>query len=480
MHVIEMIYFFARTVPDRRAIVQGNTVTTYRGLAEIIELIGERVDHLILNKHEPVGVCLANPLFTLATVFALLRNGYSAAPVNKPLLPHLAGAGIRSLIFDTEDQTISGGTNIWFDMSWLPGPRQAKMMRPYRKRAVENVGLHFFTSGTTGLPTKVVVPAAAVDQQCRYPLTFLAEAHQKVLVMAPVMGGFGFNWTCELLNIGKTAYLGSDPGVVLSLINQYGVEVLIASPLQALMLVQLKNKNPLYRTNSLEAIFISGGKIEADGIARVRSTLCRNIVRVYGITGLGRVAAMPVGPSDRAGMVPLPWVELEIVDGVGQRQPAGVEGRIRIRAQRLSENLKAVGPNEISGLRDGWVYPGDVGLLDDDGIIYLVGRTSDVINRGGKKVSGARIEEIVKELPEIRDAAACGVAGPSGLEEIWIAVVAGSGVDIDGVKQHLRRHKDVGIAPDQVFTVDHIPRGDLGKVQQHRLKEQLLALKKGA
>ena len=74
--------------------------------------------------------------------------------------------------------------------------------------------------------------------------------------------------------------------------------------------------------------------------------------------------------------------------------------------------------------------------------------------------------------------AACGVAGPSGLEELWIAVVADGEIDVEGIKQHLRTHNDVGIAPDEVFVVDHIPRGDRGKIQKYRLKELLLGLKR--
>ena len=95
------------------------------------------------------------------------------------------------------------------------------------------------------------------------------------------------------------------------------------------------------------------------------------------------------------------------------------------------------------------------------------------------KVSGNRIEEILRALPQIKEAAACGIIGPSGLEEIWIAVEANGSVNVGEIEEILRTHVDIGVAPDEVFVLDELPRGELGKVQKLRLKELLLN-RKGA
>jgi acyl-CoA synthetase (AMP-forming)/AMP-acid ligase II len=144
----------------------------------------------------------------------------------------------------------------------------------------------------------------------------------------------------------------------------------------------------------------------------------------------------------------------------------------------LIENLNVAEADRLSNVRDQWFYPGDIGSLTAEGILCVSGRSSEVINRGGVKVSGTRIEEILRALPNIKDAAACGVAGPSGLEEIWVAIVANGPVDIEGLKRHLNAHDDVKIAPYEVFMLDELPRGELGKVQKQRLKEFLLARKR--
>jgi acyl-coenzyme A synthetase/AMP-(fatty) acid ligase len=216
-----------------------------------------------------------------------------------------------------------------------------------------------------------------------------------------------------------------------------------------------------------------------EGIAHVRNSLCRNVFDYYSSTEASLAAFTAYGPgANTPGATVVPWAKLEIVDEAGRQLPAGAEGIVRVRTPALMENLKAAGPDRISSVRDDWFYPGDIGSLDDEGAFYLSGRNSDVINRGGIKVSGTLVEEIVRSFPKIREAAACGITGPSGLEELWIGVVADEPIDVEQIKMRLSEHTDIRIAPDEIILLDEIPRGELGKVQTPRLKELLLELKR--
>jgi acyl-coenzyme A synthetase/AMP-(fatty) acid ligase len=477
MHITDMIRYWARTDPNRPALIQPDLVTSYQALAIAIDSIGGRIAKMGFGPREVVGVALNNPSIFVATVFALLRDGKNAALLNRTLLPLLQPAGIRNLIYDVQGQILSGGKNVRFDPSWLAKPNTEHLADPDRR--VEGGDLVYFTSGTTGLPKKVVQTGAALRQLLSYPYTCASGPHQKMLIMPGQSTTFGFNRVCEVLNAGKTVCFAQDSALALALISLHNVDVVVASAVQALALVKAKKSHPGYRVDSIETLFVGGGNIAPESIASIRATLCRNVVNQYGSTEAGVVALTPFDVlNDRPGGVPLPWVELQIIDATGRQLPPGDEGHIRFRTPQLAANLAA--SDTMPNVRDGWFYPGDLGSLTADGVLRIHGRSSDVINRGGVKVSGARIEQILEGLPQVKEAAACGVLGPSGLEEIWIAIVPDGSVDTEEIKRALREHQDVLIAPDEVFLLDQLPRGELGKVQKFQLKELLLSRKKAA
>ena len=290
---------------------------------------------------------------------------------------------------------------------------------------------------------------------------------------------FGFNRACEILNAGKTVCFAPDSASALALISLFGVEVVVASATQALDLVKVTNRSAGFRVDSIAVFFVGGGQIARQGISSIRGALCQNVVNQYGSTEAGVVALTPYDEIDDApGGIPLPWVDMEIIDEAGQVLPPGREGLIRYRTPQLAANLTA--PSGIPNVRDGWFYPGDIGSMTTDGVLRIQGRAGDLINRGGVKVSGTRIEQIASEFAGVKEAAACGVLGPSGMEEIWVAIVPDGALDIDDLKLKLRDHSDIGIAPDEVFVLNALPRGDLGKVQTYRLREMMLSLKKAA
>jgi len=479
MCLIDMVLYWARSDPHRHAVIQPELVTTYKALADGINSTAERIEQLQLDRREPIGISLANPSFLIVAALAGLRCGYNVALVRSALLPLLQSAGIQNLIYDSQGLMLSGGRNIRFDPSWVSSKPGAPV-RLDRMQPIDNSAIIFFTSGTTGLPKKVVQPLAALDQLLKYPFTCASGAGEKILIMPGLSTTFGFNRMCEVLNAGKTACFAADAESALSLIGLHGIEVAVTSAVQATSLASTRNVNPGYQTGSLKELFVGGGKLTPEAIAAVRSALCRNVISQYGSTEAGVAALTPFDLlEDRPGSIPLPWTELQIVDEAGQELPAGTEGHIRYRTPQFAENLRFAGQENVPGARGGWFYPGDLGSLTADGILWFAGRSSDVLNRGGVKVSGARIEEILKTLPQVKDAATCAIMGPSGLEEIWIAVVPNGHVNIDGIKEVLRTHSDVGIEPDEVFVFDELPVGELGKVQKVRLKEQLLS-RKGA
>src|SRR5215467_15953349 len=101
MHVVDMVFHWARIDPHRPAIILPELVTTFAGLADAVDSISNRIDQLGLDPREPVATAIGNPALAVAVTFALMRSGFIVAPTNRGLIKHLQPHGVRNLIYAT-------------------------------------------------------------------------------------------------------------------------------------------------------------------------------------------------------------------------------------------------------------------------------------------------------------------------------------------------------------------------------------------
>jgi acyl-CoA synthetase (AMP-forming)/AMP-acid ligase II len=203
------------------------------------------------------------------------------------------------------------------------------------------------------------------------------------------------------------------------------------------------------------------------------------IVETYGLTeAASQVAANPIPPGIRKpGSVGLPiGVDLEVVDEDGRPLAPYTDGEVRIRGPLvISGYLNQIGPGPF---RHGWFYTGDRGHKDEDGYLYLTGRSRELINRGGQKVSPREVEEVLLLHPAVHQVAVIGIPHPVLGEEVAACVVASPGAAPSLVAElnrlsaaHLSPYK----RPVRIVLLDHLPVGPTGKIQRLSLKCQILA-----
>jgi acyl-CoA synthetase (AMP-forming)/AMP-acid ligase II len=150
-----------------------------------------------------------------------------------------------------------------------------------------------------------------------------------------------------------------------------------------------------------------------------------------------------------------------------------------VRTRELAHYVDAAGRPVSIEDEDGWFYPGDVGRLETGGTLFITGRSSEVINRGGVIVAPEAIEDVLRLDRRIRDVAVLGVPNASGIEEIWAAVVSDTLIDgrqlIEAARPRLNEK-----VPDRIVQVSEIPRVENAKISRHQLREQLRARVHGA
>ena len=204
------------------------------------------------------------------------------------------------------------------------------------------------------------------------------------------------------------------------------------------------------------------------------------ILERYGMSETIMLTSNPYRADDgerRGGTVgfALPGVGLRVHDDAGQPLPVGEIGGIQVR-----------GPNVFGGYwrmpektqeeftADGWFKTGDVGRIDTEGYVTIVGRSKDLVITGGYNVYPAEVEGFINDMVGVAESAVIGVPHPDFGEGVVAVVVAKPGVRLDGdaITRALKGQIANFKVPKAVFVVPELPRNAMGKVQKNLLREQ--------
>lgn len=211
-----------------------------------------------------------------------------------------------------------------------------------------------------------------------------------------------------------------------------------------------------------------GGSAIPEGQGRTAmARLTPDIWTGYGATESSRITAGPLSAlidEGSVGVVPAA-ASVEIVDEAGRVLPDGEAGELRVRGTRTADGYLGDPEQTAARFRDGWYYTHDLARRLPDGRIVIEGRLDDRMNLGGRKLMPIVVERVAQTYPGVLDCAAFAAPGAHGLDEVWLAVVAGPGIDREGFGAHLTRH-DYLPRPVRIAWVDEIPRNEMGKIQR--------------
>jgi malonyl-CoA/methylmalonyl-CoA synthetase len=343
-------------------------------------------------------------------------------------------------------------------------------------RAPEDLACLIYTSGTTGRPKGAMVThrnltsnAAALHQAWRFqPGDVLLHA----LPLFHVHGLFVALHTA-LLNASRMIFLARfDADEVMRLLPRATVFMGVPTYYVRLLAEPAFGKAACAKAR----LFVSGSApLARDTFDGFRARTGHAILERYGMTETGMNTSNPYDGERRAGTVgmPLPGIEVRVVDDADTPLAAGQVGHIQVRGPNVMPGywkLPEKNKEEFTG--DGFFRTGDIGTYDAQGYLSIVGRAKDMVISGGYNVYPKEIELLLDELPGVRESAVFGVPHADFGEAVVAAIVLAPGASlteravIDHVKSKLANFK----VPKRVVFVPELPRNAMGKVLKNDLR----------
>jgi malonyl-CoA/methylmalonyl-CoA synthetase len=472
-------------------------VYTWRDLERGTAMLANLIDSLELPPDSRIAVQVDKSVEALMLYLAVLRAGHVYLPLNTAY----QAAEIEYFIGNAEPAVaICARKHFgWFSkICFLAGTRhvftldddrtgtlleraayQADAHEPALRKA-DDLAAILYTSGTTGRSKGAMLTHGNLLSNARVLKDFWGWQPGDVLIHAlPIFHVHGLFVASHgaLLNGSKMIWFGRfDARAVAARLPDATVFMGVPT-LYVRLLAEPGFGSQACRNMRL---FVSGSApllIETFNEFKLRSG--HTILERYGMSETTMLTSNPYRPESarRGGTVglPLPGVGVRVHSERGAPLAAGEIGGIEVKGPNVFKGYWRM-PEKTADefTTDLWFKTGDVGKIDADGYVTIVGRSKDLIISGGYNVYPAEIEGFINELPGVAESAVVGVPHPDFGEAVVAVVVPKPGVAPDGasivaaLKTQIAHFK----VPKQVFVVDELPRNTMGKVQKNLLRER--------
>lgn len=333
---------------------------------------------------------------------------------------------------------------------------------------LENSVCHLlFSSGTTGTMKAIPYTVDRVINRARVTATSW-RSHRPFMTSLGFRSASGFNTFAEALLSGTPYLIAEDVEPLITMINRYKVRTLLASPHDAALLAQrLQTESTGYV--ELTTIQTTGSLIPNKTRDRLSSLTGAELMNMYGSSEVGFVAIGLPGDSE-TGYVGelLEDIEVEVLDEEGNPAAPGVTGELRMRRSDQPQELFGNAHNSHTVFKDGWYYPGDLGFITGTQL-FVVGRTTELLNAGGIKVLATELENALTNHEGISDAAALVVNTSEGTVQIAALIVHENNFNIEQLHSHMTNRFGER-APSRYFEAKAIPRNANGKIMRTQLE----------
>jgi long-chain acyl-CoA synthetase len=503
MNIADNLDRAARQFPAKPAIIAGDRQLTYGQLRQAVDRVASGLVARGIGVGDRVALLLPNiPEFGIA-YFAAQKVGAIAVAVNVMLtrdeLRYIVDDSGARLLFTTADllpataglpgKTL-GPEQVIICEGDAPGYEQLDQLGDASSLSFTPVQLDpstpaaiLYTSGTTGRQKGATLShgnvVANIAQVLCYQRTTPGD---RMLLFLPLFHCFGQNF---IMNSGLTAgatlilHRRFELNEIVDSIERNRVTMFFAVP--AVYITVLNAGIAPDRLASVRYCFSAAASMPLEVAERWKATYGHSVYEGYGLTEAAPHCFYNHVWAHRPGSVgtPLPMVDVQIVnpEAGDEPLPAGSWGEICLRGPNVMLGYWNRPAETAETLRNGWLHTGDIGYLDDDGYLYIVDRTKDMINAAGFKIWPREVEEVLYQHPAVHECAVVGVPDPLKGEaaRAYLVLRPGATTNVEAMEAFCREHLAAYKVPHQYEFVTDIPKGPSGKVLKRVLREQAAA-----
>lgn len=438
--------------------------------AEIVEI------YSALAKIGVLGIPL-NYRLAPAEIVALMAHGEASALIFDPWFSEVA-AQVREALPQVRHFVGMGDALPDFALEYEALLSRSSDAEPEVDIREEDAMYMNLTSGTTGLPKAYLLTqynnAAAGPFFAGY---FDMRRDDVVLTAFPIFGRVGFAWCMVSLLAGARNVIHQfNPQQILGLIESEKVTISNWVPTMAAFVLSLPDVDK-HDLSSLRALVFAAAPLTSALQDQIRARLCPHLYEFYGLQETGIVACIGPEEKDRrpssVGKVAFS-ADVRIVDIEGRDVPAGTVGSIIARAPSATAGYFKNEAQTREAFRDGWFHTGDLGYFDEEGFLYLAGRSKDMIVTGGQNVFSVEVEDALLSHPAVAECAVIGLPDDTWGERVTAVVVRAPGTAVTEAeliafgKERLAGFK----VPKSIIWHDQpLPRTPTGKVTKYVLVE---------
>jgi amino acid adenylation domain-containing protein len=503
----------ARRQPGKTALISRGQRLTYREIEENSTNLASALLQMGFKKGDRAIICLENSPQAVISIYGVLKAGgiFAAIEPRSPwpvISSIIKDAGARVLIthrpklFDREKlrgevklpgrrfqliivdgfSPVPDNYHKALEFSRLTKKPDALVSLP---RILEtDLACLVYTSGSTGEPKGIMCTHQNVVAAARSIIQYLENTPEDIILdVLPLSFDYGLYQVIMAFMFGGTVVLEPSFGYIQDLLSLVEKEKVTGFPLVpsiSAMLLKLKNF-PTGQLKSLRYITNTGAAWPVSHIRKLRENLpLVKIFSMYGLSECKRVSYLPPDLIDRhpdSVGIPMPNLEVAIVDRKGRPVPQGQTGELIVRGPTVMQGYWRDRKLTRKVFRQGkyaadrWLHTGDLFRQDENGLLYFVGRRDRQIKSFGHRVNLTEIEKTVSRLESVLEAAAVPVPDDIGGEVVGLFLAARKGAKVDEaqIKQFCQQNLEPYKVPRYIWLMDSLPKTPNGKIDYKRL-----------